>query len=555
MHLEGNLVNVFTEEIYPARVSIKNDKIVEIKELKKNLSKYILPGFIDSHVHIESSMLCPSRFAEAVIPHGTTCIITDPHEIANVLGVQGIEYLREDSLKSPLRVFFTAPSCVPATIFETSGAKLGVKEIERLLKRDWIIGLGEVMDYNGVINENTEILQKINIAKKMKKKIDGHAPLLNGLNLCKYISFGIDSDHECTSYKEALEKVKLGMKLMIRQGSATKNLKSLIKIAKISDCLMVTDDIHPNELIKGHLDILIKDAISHGIDPIKAIKMVTLNPSNHYNLNIGAISPGRKADIVIVNNLKSLNIEKVLIDGNLVINNGKTFFSTKPLNLEYKFNIKKKKAEDFIIECKNEEHVKVNIIEIVKDQIFTKKSTGILNVENNQIKPDIKKDILKIVVVERYGGDGIGKGFIHGFSIKNGAIASSVSHDSHNIVAVGSNDEDIAKAVNLTSKHGGFSFVGKNTFNLPLPIAGLISTEKLDIVVDKLKKINTLTKEMGCKMSSPFISLSFMTLLVIPELKISDKGLFDSKNFEFVSIFSEKNIEKTKRFNIDGSNK
>ena len=555
MHLEGNLVNVFTEEIYPARVSIKNDKIVEIKELKKNLSKYILPGFIDSHVHIESSMLCPSRFAEAVIPHGTTSIITDPHEIANVLGVHGIEYLREDSLKSPIRVFFTAPSCVPATIFETSGAKLGVKEIENLLKKDWIIGLGEVMDYNGVIYENTEILQKINIAKNMNKKIDGHAPLLNGANLCKYISFGIDTDHECTSYKEALEKVQLGMKIMIRQGSATKNLKSLIKIAKISDCLMVTDDIHPNELINGHLDILLKEAISQGIDPIKAIKMVTLNPSNHYNLNIGAISPGRKADIVIVNNLKSLNIEKVLIDGNLVINNGKTIFSTKPLNLEYKFNIKKKKAEDFIIECKNEEHVKVNIIEIVKDQIFTKKSTGILNVENNQIKPDIKKDILKIVVVERYGGDGIGKGFIHGFSIKNGAIASSVSHDSHNIVAVGSNDDDIAKAVNLTSKHGGFSFVGKNTFNLPLPIAGLISTEKLDIVVDKLKKINTLTKEMGCKMSSPFISLSFMTLLVIPELKISDKGLFDSKNFEFVSIFSEKNIEKTKRFNIDGSNK
>ena len=273
MILEGNLVNLFTKEIYPAKIIIKNDKITEIKELKKKFKNFLLPGFIDAHIHIESSLLCPSRFAEVVIPHGTTTVITDPHEIANVLGIKGIEYMRKDSLNVPLRFFFTVPSCVPATMYETSGAKLGVKEIEKLIQENWTVGLGEVMNFTGVINEDMELLEKMNIAKKYKKRIDGHAPLLSGVDLCKYVSFGIDTEHECTSIEEAREKARLGMKIMIREGSATKNMKSLIEISKKAECFFVCDDKHPEDLRKGHLDTFLRKAISLGVDPIKAIKM------------------------------------------------------------------------------------------------------------------------------------------------------------------------------------------------------------------------------------------------------------------------------------------
>ncbi|GAB4313710.1 MAG: adenine deaminase [Methanobacteriaceae archaeon] len=532
--LKGNILNVFTEEIYPAEIIVEKGIIKCVKPIKEDLKGYILPGFIDAHIHIESSMLTPSRFSEAVVPHGTTAVVADPHEIANVMGIEGIEYMIRDASSVPLKFFFTAPSCVPATPFETSGSLLSSAEIDKLLGNREIVALGEMMNFPGVIGGDQEVFNKIKTAKKHKKPIDGHAPLLTGDELCKYVAAGISTDHECTQPHEALEKKQMGMKIMLREGSSAKNLEDLLSVG---GDFIVSDDKHPEDLLKGHMDIMLQKAVELGLDPVKAIKMVTINPAQHYSLNNGAIQPGRSADLVLVDDLEKLDVKSVYIDGKLTSRDGVPLFPVKPLTLKTTFISSKKKAEDFeIFSPKKSERVRV--IDVMEGQLITGESEAILKVEDGKIQPNLEEDILKIGVVERYGHNRITNAFVRGFGLKKGAIASSVAHDSHNIIVVGTRGEDMARAVNLILENkGGISIVMEaENYSLKLPIAGLMSVESAREVSLKLEKLHQVVSTMGSNLKSPFMTLSFMALLVIPKLKISDQGLFDVESFQFVDL-------------------
>lgn len=532
MNITGNLVNVFTGDIYPVEITF-NTTITKIKKISTEQSQYIIPGFIDSHIHIESSMLCPSRFAQAVVPHGTTSTVSDPHEIANVMGVKGITYMISDT--NTLKIFYSAPSCVPATAYETSGAVLDPKDIKKLFEMYDLISLGEVMNFPGVISGDKTITRKIEIAKKYKKPIDGHAPGLTGEDLQVYIKYGITTDHECTTLKEAQQKQNLGMHIMMREGTASKNLQDLLGL-EYSRCFLVSDDLHPEDIQKGHIDILLKKAVSYGIDPVTAIKMVTLNPADHYNLNSGAIAPGKSADMVIVNNLHDFSVKKVFIDGKLVAKNGRPLFSVNPVNPESTFFVHKKHPSDFAISSP-EKTAKVKIISVIEGQLFTKAKQAVLPCSHGHVLPDMSQDILKLVVVERYGNNNIGKGFVTGFNLKKGALASSVAHDSHNIIAVGVSDEKIAQAVNtIIDMKGGIIACDTKKTGLELPVAGLMSYEPVNTVCKKHKNTQKYAEELGCTLQNPFMQLSFLSLLVIPELKLSDKGLFNSKTFEFTDV-------------------
>jgi adenine deaminase len=532
--VKGNLLNVSTEEIHGAEINIQNGQITCVKLVNREFKGLILPGFIDAHIHIESSMLTPSRFAEAVVPHGTTSVVADPHEIANVMGLDGINYIAEDASTVPLKVFLTAPSCVPATMFETSGEIISTEEIKSLLKEDNVVALGEMMNFPGVINNDPLVMAKLDAAIKIGKPIDGHAPLLSGTELCKYILSGISTDHECSKKDEAIEKRRLGMKLMLREGSSAKNLRDL---ASVGGEFIVSDDKHPEDLLKGHVDDMLKKAIEYGIDPIKAIKMVTLNPGIHYTLNTGNISPGKAADLILIDNIDDLNIEEVIIDGKLVAKNGKPLFDVRPRTLPNTFQLNFKKPSDFDVLGTGSVKT-VRVIEVFEDQLITNETSAILDVVDGNLNVNLYKDILKIAVVERYGHNRIFNAFIKGFGLKDGAIASSVSHDSHNIVTVGTNSNDMSKAVNTILKNkGGLSAVSNDVFHdLKLPIAGLMSTKNASDVSNDLNVLHRVVEDMGTKLKSPFMSLSFMTLLVIPKLKISDMGLFDVEKFNFVDL-------------------
>ncbi|WP_321423469.1 adenine deaminase [uncultured Methanobacterium sp.] len=532
--LKGNLLNLFTEEIYPAEVEIQDGKIKCILEIKGEFKNYILPGFIDSHIHIESSMLTPSRFAEAVLPHGTTAVVADPHEIANVLGLAGINYMMRDASTVPLRFFFTAPSCVPATPFETSGAVLGPEEIDELLRMDDIVALGEMMNFPGVIGEDPIVMEKIKLSHKHFKPVDGHAPLLSGADLCKYIAAGISTDHECSILEEALEKKKLGMKIMIREGSSARNLEELWSVGGE---FLVSDDRHPEDLLEGHLDQTLKKTVQLGMDPVEAIRMVTVNPASHYHLDIGSISPGKRADVVIVDDLEKFKVKKVLIDGKLVAQEGKVLFKVQPTPIENTFQLSDTKPSDFEI-YSNANKAKIRVIKVIEGQLLTEESEATLKIEDNILKPDLEGDILKIAVVERYGANNIFNAFVNGFGLKEGAIASSVAHDSHNIIVVGTNSQDMAVAVNTLKKNSGGLVAVRDdeVHSLKLPIAGLMSTMNAQDVSNQLTHLHNVVEDMGSNLTSPFMTMSFMALLVIPRLKISDKGLFDVESFQFVDV-------------------
>jgi len=532
--IRGNLVDVFTEEIYPAEIEISTGVIQCVKPVDDKFNHYILPGFIDAHIHIESSMLAPSRFAQAVVPHGTTSIVSDPHEIANVFGIEGIKYMISDAASVPLNIFFTAPSCVPATPFETSGAVIGAKEIHRLLCMDEMVALGEMMNFPGVLGNDPEVIAKIDVAKKHGKPVDGHAPLLSGEDLCKYIMAGISTDHECTIPEEVMVKRRLGMKIMLRQGSSAKNLRDLIEAG---GDFIVSDDKHPEDLLKGHVDVMLKDAVEFGLDEIEAIKMVTLNPAIHYNLNSGLITPGKAADIVIVDDLKNFNVKEVFIGGNKASLGDKPLFSVNPMKLRSSIKINYKNSDDFEVLSNKKKEI-VRVIKAIEGQLLTEGTEAMLKVVDGKIKPDIQNDILKISVIERYGNNRMKNAFINGFGLKNGAMASSIAHDSHNIISIGTNSSDMADAINkLVQINGGLVVASEGDYNtLNLPIGGLMSTETAEDVSNKLKKLQDVLKEMGCKLSSPFMTMSFMALLVIPQLKISDLGLFDVEKFEFVDL-------------------
>ncbi|MEE0490228.1 adenine deaminase [Methanosphaera stadtmanae] len=540
MLIKGNILNVFTDEIYPGEIKIEHGIIESIKEVNADFNDIIVPGFIDAHIHIESSMLTPSRFAEIALRHGTTSVIADPHEIANVMGMDGIDYMIDDAKKTPLKYYFTAPSCVPATKFEKSGATISPNIIDNLLSRPEFVALGEVMDYNAVISNEKSILEKIKIAKKYHKPIDGHAPLLSGKNLQKYVKHGVITDHESTTKKEVAEKKRMGMKIMIREGSESKMLEKLI----YSNCdFIVSDDLKPEDLINGHLDKCLRKAVDYGMDPYEAIKLVTINPAEHYNLNAGSISPGKSADLVFIDNLRDFTVKRVVINGNTIFKKQKLLFRANPRPIDTTLHVSLTKPEDFDLKAQNPAHksATVNLINVSDNTIITKQSSAKLSIQKKTIIPSVFEDILKISVVDRYGGNTISNGFVKGFGIKNGAIASSVSHDSHNIIVVGTNSEYMSRATNhLIENKGGLAAISNQAkLDVTLPIAGLMSDKPAKIVANNSAKLNELVSNMGCELSSPFTSLSFMALPVVPEVKMTTNGLFNVNTHQFIDIIKE----------------
>lgn len=540
MLIKGNILNVFTDEIYPGEIKIEHGIIESIKEVNADFNDIIVPGFIDAHIHIESSMLTPSRFAEIALRHGTTSVIADPHKIANVMGMDGIDYMIDDAKKTPLKYYFTAPSCVPATKFEKSGATISPNIIDNLLSRPEFVALGEVMDYNAVISNEKSILEKIKIAKKYHKPIDGHAPLLSGKNLQKYVKHGVITDHESTTKKEVAEKKRMGMKIMIREGSESKMLEKLI----YSNCdFIVSDDLKPEDLINGHLDKCLRKAVDYGMDPYEAIKLVTINPAEHYNLNAGSISPGKSADLVFIDNLRDFTVKRVVINGNTIFKKQKLLFRANPRPIDTTLHVSLTKPEDFDLKAQNPAHksATVNLINVSDNTIITKQSSAKLSIQKKTIIPSVFEDILKISVVDRYGGNTISNGFVKGFGIKNGAIASSVSHDSHNIIVVGTNSEYMSRATNhLIENKGGLAAISNQAkLDVTLPIAGLMSDKPAKVVANNSAKLNELVSNMGCELSSPFTSLSFMALPVVPEVKMTTNGLFNVNTHQFIDIIKE----------------
>ncbi|MBN1153353.1 adenine deaminase [candidate division KSB1 bacterium] len=546
----GNLVNVYSGEIYQTDIAIDGEYIVGIggnyraKDVLDINGLYITPGFIDSHVHIESSMVEVPQFARAVVPLGTTSVIADPHEIANVFGYEGIRYMMDASKYNPLNVYFMMPSCVPSTPMETAGSELRAFDIFPFLREKWVLGLGEVMNFPGVLNGDKDILDKIKISSD--KRIDGHAPGLSGMDLNAYVAAGIESDHECTTIEEALEKLRLGMYIMIREGTGTKNLRDLLPMVNCENlrrCMFATDDRHPHDILhEGHIDFMIRTAIKSGVDPVSAIRMGTLNSADYFGLrHLGGIAPGKQADMAIVDDLTNFNVKKVLKNGKLVAENGvATYQLTErpPASIRGSVNIKWLEGDEFKIPVQGRQ---CHVIGLVKDQIVTEKLVEEPFIKDGYVESDIKRDILRCYVIERHHGSGrIGYGLVKGFGLRSGAIATTISHDSHNIVAVGVSDEDIFNAVKKLNKMGGgiaVSHDNESIRTLELPIGGLMTGLPLEKVNTQLVDLIDYAHFLGSNLSDPFMQLSFIALPVIPKLKLTDKGLVDVQQFKFISLF------------------
>jgi adenine deaminase len=537
MKISGQLVDVHKKDIYPAIIYVSRGKIVRIERTDRAPSKFILPGLIDAHIHIESSMVTPGAFAASAVVHGTTGVVSDPHEIANVMGLEGVKYMISDAKKVPLRFWFGAPSCVPATSFETSGAILNHAEVEKLLKMKEVLYLSEMMNFPGVIYDDAEVKGKIETAKLLGKRIDGHAPGLSGDQLKKYIAAGISTDHECSSLDEALEKISLGMKILIREGSAARNLEALKPLfGSHADKLMLcSDDLHPEMLRKRHINKIIAQLICDGYDKFNVIRSATVNPVMHYNLEAGLLRVGDSADFILVDSLQEMNVQETWISGRQVYREGKVLFSYVPGNEVNNFNCSPVSEEEIRIENKYKD---LRIIEAFDGELLTRQLI-VPSGDQKYIEADPNMDILKIVVKDRYGDSRPQTGLIRGFGLKQGAFASSVAHDSHNIISIGTNDRDIAGAINEVVKlKGGLSVSSDGKVSsLQLNIGGIMTTRSCDEVADDYEHLNELVRSMMCTMKAPFMTLSFMGLLVIPELKIGDKGLFDVGKFEIVSLF------------------
>jgi adenine deaminase len=538
--ITGYIVDALNSIIYPGAIEVENGKIKSITRIYNKCENYILPGFIDSHIHIESSMLVPSEFARVAVVHGTVATVSDPHEIGNVLGVEGVKYMIDNASQVPLKFYFGAPSCVPATRFETTGGTIGSEEIEDLFNQDAVKCLGEMMDFPAVLMKDPVVLDKLQAAKKYSKLIDGHAPGVLGEALEEYHNAGISTEHECLSQKEALEKLDLGMKVQIREGSAAQSFEDLIPIMNdhYQGMMFCSDDMHPDALIKGHINNLIKRALAQGIDIFKILQVASVNPVQHYGLDVGLLKEGDPADFVVVDNLKDFNVLKTYINGELVAENGKTLLKKKAPKIVNKFEISKVKVEDFQI---SNGPGKINVIEALDGKLNTNKLEAPPLVKDGLVISDVNRDILKLVVVNRYTDTKPTIGFVTNFGFKTGAIASSIAHDSHNIIAVGVTDEDICEAVNLVIEHKGgivaVSKADKVKKILALPVAGLMSDEPYRKVSKKYKDMEKLAKAFGSTLTAPFMTLSFMALLVIPSLKLSDKGLFDGENFGIIDLF------------------
>ena len=536
--ISGQIVDIVNSRIFKGTVFVENGKIINIIEDDNNNEQIIMPGLVDSHIHIESSLLVPTEFARLAVTHGTVATVSDPHEIANVLGIDGVKYMIETSKKSPMKFYFGAPSCVPATSFETSGAILDSKAVDELLSMNDIKYLGEMMNYPGVIFNDNEVVKKIESAKLHNKPIDGHAPLLSGDDLIKYCKSGIITDHECSNLQEAREKIALGMMIQIREGSAAKNFNALIPLIEEAPekIMFCSDDMHPHELINGHINILVKKSISLGYNILDIIKAATLTPVKHYNLEVGLLQKNDPADFIIIDNFNDFNILKTYIDGKLVAENNKSLIPETAVNAINNFEAEKVNTDDFKIFDKGKN---IKIINAISGEILTEKIIGRPKSIDNYLVSDIDNDILKIAVINRYEKKKISLGFIKNFGLKKGAIASSVAHDSHNIVVIGCSDEEMAHAANMiiNSKGGLVAWSHDKNICVPLPIAGLMTNKDGKKIAADYQALVTLSKEFGSELNDPFMTMGFMSLLVIPKLKLSDKGLFDCEKFEFTTLY------------------
>ena len=546
----ANVVNVFSEEIHKADIAIEDGIIAGIGENYQGYKEinaegaFVTPSFIDGHVHLESAMVLPKEFAKTVLPAGTTTAIIDPHEISNVFGLHGISFMHEAVKNLPLDIYTMLPSCVPATPFETSGFDLNSYDLSLLIDKPWVLGIAEMMNFPGVLNLDKNVMAKLELAKNKDKRIDGHAPFLSNKDLCAYIASGVKSDHECTNPQEAIEKLRLGMYLMIREGTAAKDLDALIPVLKECNtrkCLFVTDDRHPSDL-KEHINGMVRRCVEAGVNPIKAIQCASLNTAEYFGLKqLGAIAPGYKADLLILPDLKSFKPDYVLKNGKIIVENGNLISKLEEFetpSMRGSVNVKWIEERDFRIETISE---LARVIKVIPHQLVTKSVVSKIRIENGNAVSNIETDTLKICVIERHRATGnIGKGFVQGFNLKSGAIASTVAHDSHNMIVVGTNDYDMyVAAVELVKSQGGKVVVnnGEVISKLPLPIAGLMSDKDFNFVLEKCAELNQAAHSIGCTIEDPFMTLGFMSLPVIPELKITDKGVFDTNKFDFIDIF------------------
>jgi len=533
------LVDIHRRAIYGASLLIEDGNIVSITEDSGAPKVYILPGFVDAHIHIESSMATPGAFALAAVRHGTVAVVSDPHEIANVMGIQGVDFMLSDSEKIPLEFIFGAPSCVPATMFESSGANIGPKEIADLLAREKIGFLSEMMNFPGVINDAPDIVAKLKSAKEHGKPVDGHAPGISGSDLVKYVAAGISTDHECTTLEEARAKIALGMKILIREGSAAKNLDALHPLFSESPemVMLCCDDLHPDDLVVRHMNSIVADLVNRGYDIFDVLRASSINPVTHYKLPTGLLRAGDSADFILTEDLSAMKVLKTFIRGRLVYDSGRVLFDYEGAEPVNNFNCTQIVPGDIKTTVGGK---KIRVIEVYDGQLFTGHKTILVN-DAGSSGYDLSNDILKIVVKERYTDGPPAAGFIKGFGLTAGALASSVAHDSHNIISVGTSDEYICRAVNrIIEMKGGLAWCGPSgEISLPLNIAGIISSDSVEETARLYKELTGAVKEAGSSLTAPFMTMSFMALLVIPELKIGDKGLFDVSRFKPVSLIVE----------------
>ena len=537
MILQGQIVDVLNKRIFKGEVTIKDGKIFSIEEKQHNNNQYILPGFVDAHIHIESSMLVPSEFARIAVTHGTVATVSDPHEIANVLGVEGVEFMISNGKKTPFKFNFGAPSCVPATSFESAGAVIDSEGIKSLMANPDIKYLAEMMNYPGVLFDDAEVLKKIAWAKHYNKPVDGHAPGLRGNDLSKYIQAGISTDHECFTFEEGLEKLQKGMKVLIREGSAAKNFEALIDLLPehFENIMFCSDDKHPDDLLLHHINNLCARAIAKGMDVFKVLQAACINPVTHYNLDVGLLKVGDFADCIVVEDLKEFKTLQTYIHGELVFDKGVSFIKSVPFKILNNFHTDKKNLSDFRFESSAKE---IRVIEALEGQLVTNELIEDSLLQDGNLVSNVDKDILKMTVVNRYQNQKPAIAFIKNFGLKEGAIASSVGHDSHNIIAVGVSDEAICKAVNLIIENkGGICAVSDSEEKVvALPVAGIMSDQDAKTIGAKYAQLDKMAKQLGSTLHAPYMTLSFMALLVIPSLKLSDKGLFDGHVFEFTSL-------------------
>lgn len=537
MKLQGQIVDIENKRIFKGEITVANGKIINIIDKDHDVDHYILPGFVDAHIHIESSMLVPSEFAYLAVKHGTVATVSDPHEIANVLGVEGVEFMIKNGKEVPFKFNFGAPSCVPATEFESSGAVIDSDDIKTLLENPEIKYLAELMNYPGVLFDDAEVMKKMAWAKHYKKPIDGHAPGVLGDAITKYINAGITTDHECFTYEEGLEKLQKGMKILIREGSAAKNFEALINLLPehYEHMMFCSDDKHPDDLLLHHINNLCARAGAKGIDIFKILQVACLNPVKHYGLDVGTLKIGDAADMIMVEDLKAFKTLQTYIDGQLVFDKGTSLIKKIHFENLNNFNTSKKETTDFRFESSAK---RIRVIEALEGQLVTNDIIADALIANGNLISNVKTDILKMTVVNRYQNQKPALAFIKNFGLKTGAIASSVGHDSHNIIAVGASDVDICRAVNLLIKNkGGICAVSDLEENvLPLPVAGIMSDQDGETVGKQYAELDKMAKKLGSTLNAPYMTLSFMALLVIPALKLSDKGLFNGKNFKFTNL-------------------